>query len=606
MKYFEANQHDHFEDFPGSEMQEFSEPVGESKVAPYEKPVEQHVVRPNWGKKLEFILACVGYAVGLGNVWRFPYLCYISGGGAFLIPYFIMLFLCGIPLLYMEMAVGQYTRLGPIGALEKLCPLFKGAGLATVVISYLLCTYYNVIIAWAGYYFVQCFQTELPWATCNHTWNSDKCWDDYSPNATLLRPNDSVSPSEEFYNNNVLEQTSGIDVVGSIRWQLLIPLFISWVAVYFCIWKGVKSTGKVVYFTATFPYVVLIVLFGRGITLPGSYKGISFFIYPKWELLLDPAVWVNAAAQNFNSIGIAFGSLIAFSSYNKFNNRIFPDVMSVSLLNAATSIFAGFVIFSILGHIAYTQGKEVEDVVTQGPGLVFVTYPAALVNMPISQLWAALFFFMLMCLGIDSQFAMVEVIITSLEDHFGRFIYRFLRRKELLVLVVCVISFLIGLIYITQGGIYFFRLVDAYAAGISLMYLAFFEVVAIVWIYGANRLARNVKEMTGNYPYMYFRVCWWSFAPLLILAIWIFGWVKYKPITYGNYIYPDWAIGLGWGVALLSILCIPGGMIHALYQAEGQTLWQRFRNSLRSKLEDSVPKPFNGVVMVSMNEKEQL
>ncbi|KAJ8286055.1 hypothetical protein GJAV_G00034040 [Gymnothorax javanicus] len=81
--------------------------------------------RETWSRRLEFVLASVGYAVGLGNVWRFPYLCYRSGGGAFLVPYFIMLFLCGIPLLFMEFAVGQYTRLGPVHALAKICPLLK-------------------------------------------------------------------------------------------------------------------------------------------------------------------------------------------------------------------------------------------------------------------------------------------------------------------------------------------------------------------------------------------------------------------------------------------------------------------------------------------------
>ena len=131
--------------------------------------------RESWGSTLSFILACVGYAVGLGNIWRFPYLAYKSGGGAFLIPFAVMLLLCGIPLLYMELAAGQYTRRGPIGAMGKLSPILKGAGVATVIMTFLLSTYYNVIMSWALFYFISSFSSVLPWEQCNHEWNSQEC-----------------------------------------------------------------------------------------------------------------------------------------------------------------------------------------------------------------------------------------------------------------------------------------------------------------------------------------------------------------------------------------------------------------------------------------------
>ncbi|KAK2703920.1 hypothetical protein QYM36_017741, partial [Artemia franciscana] len=197
--------------------------------------------RETWKNKVEFILACIGYAVGLGNMWRFPYLCYKSGGGAFLIPYVIMLFLCGIPMLFMELAVGQYTRRGPIGAMAKLCPALKGAGVATVVISFLLATYYNVIIAWVMYYLVSSFSNELPWSSCqNNTWSTDRCWD-YSEGKTP--PNNSVPSTQEFFDRNVLEVTTGIEDMGSMRWDLFGYLCLAWILVYFCLWKGIKTSG---------------------------------------------------------------------------------------------------------------------------------------------------------------------------------------------------------------------------------------------------------------------------------------------------------------------------------------------------------------------------
>lgn len=153
--------------------------------------------RPNWNNRIEFLLACVGYSVGLGNVWRFGYLCSKSGGGAFLIPYFINLIIVAVPLMYMEFSVGQFTRRGPIGAMSKICPFFKGTGIATVVISFFLTTYYVVIIGWDLYFLFSSFASEVPWKKCNNSWNTKDCWDG-TLNATL-KPNDSKTPSEEFY-----------------------------------------------------------------------------------------------------------------------------------------------------------------------------------------------------------------------------------------------------------------------------------------------------------------------------------------------------------------------------------------------------------------------
>ncbi|XP_025089394.1 sodium- and chloride-dependent GABA transporter ine-like [Pomacea canaliculata] len=546
--------------------------------------------RDKWSKKVEYLLAIIGYAVGLGNVWRFPYLCFRSGGGAFLIPFFVMLVLCGIPLAYMEMAVGQFTRRGPVGAIAKLCPFFKGAGLATVVISFLFTTYYIIIITWSFYYLFSTFQRRLPWTSCDPEWSSSLCWDN-STNSTLPRPSDSRSPTEDFYYERVLERSSGIEEQGSIHWQLLLILILCWIIVYFCIWKGPKSTGKVVYFTATFPYLVLLILLVRGLTLPGSEDGINFFIKPKWDLLLRAEVWVYAAAQNFNSLGVAFGGLITMSSYNKYNNKIIRDVLILALVDAVTCILAGFAIFSILGNLALNQGKDVGDVVKEGPGLVFIIYPEAFTMMPASQLFAFLFFFMLICLGIDSQFASVEVIVTTIQDHFGDIVKKYLKHKEVLVLLVCIVTFLFGLPNITQGGVWFFTLIDYYAAALSLMILAFFEVIGITWFYGAKRLARDIRDMTGSAPNIFFIACWYIISPILIFGIFIFSMIQYRPLTMAGYTYPAWAQVLGWIIAFTSVLCIPLGMVHAVRTAKGSNLLKKFRNSLKPQLLEERSEP---------------
>uniref|UniRef100_A0A8W7PZY0 Transporter n=1 Tax=Anopheles coluzzii TaxID=1518534 RepID=A0A8W7PZY0_ANOCL len=532
------------------------------------KPRKQH-----WANKMQFVLACIGYSVGLGNVWRFPYLCYKSGGGVFLVPYFIILLICGIPMLFMELAVGQYTGRGPIGALGQLCPLFKGTGLASVVVSFLMSTYYSVIIAYAIYYFFTSFRPELPWTDCSHRWNTPDCWIPERLKHNLTRPDMSRTPTEEFFENKVLQISHGIEYPGAMRWELVACLVCAWILVYFAIWKSIKSSAKVRYLTATLPFVLIVVFLGRSLTLEGADKGLHYFFRPNWEELGRANVWINAAAQNFNSIGIAFGSMISFASYNKYNNNILHDTLAVSFVNAITSLLVGIFAFATIGNIALEQNTTVENVISGGPGLIFVVYPQALAKMPAAQLWAVLFFFMLLCLGLNSQFAIVEVVVTSIQDGFPRWIKRKLVYHELLVLIVCVVSFFAGLPNLIQGGIYFFQLIDHYAASVSIMFLAFFETIAIAWFYGINRLSKNVKQMTGRYPSFYLRFCLLIAVPLLLISLWIFSLINYEAPTYhnGKYHYPGWAHGLGWTIASASLVCIPSYAVYQIVRAEGNT-----------------------------------
>ncbi|XP_004076748.3 sodium- and chloride-dependent GABA transporter ine [Oryzias latipes] len=528
--------------------------------------MDPQLSRPTWSKQIEFTLAGIGCAVGLGNVWRFPYLCYRSGGGAFLVPYLLMLVVLGIPLLYMELTVGQYTRRGPVHALATVCPLFKGVGIASVAIAFIMCTYYNVIITWALFYLFHSFQSPLPWQSCNNTWNTPNC-SDHATNSSYTS-----TASQEFFQYEMLEQTSGVEETGTLRWQLFLILLLAWILIYFCIFKGVKSTGKVVYFTALFPYVILIALLINNVQLPGALDGINFFILPEWDKLLSVDVWVNAAAQIFNSIGIGFGSLMAMSSYNNFNNNVLKDTLTIAIINSLTSILAGFVIFSAFGYMSHLQGIPVNQLAVDGPGLVFVVYPQAFANMPAPQVWAVLFFFMLLCLGLDSEFAMAEVMVTSLMDEYFKQVIGIFKRKELFVLAICAIAFLLGIPCVMQVGIYVFQLMDHYTAIVSIMFLALFEIIAICWLYGVKRLSANLVEMTGKGANIFFRVCWLIVAPVLVAVILIFSIIQFKPARYEDYVFPPWAQGVGWVIALGSIIWIPLGIIHTLWVLPGSPM----------------------------------
>ncbi|KAF8791100.1 Sodium- and chloride-dependent glycine like protein [Argiope bruennichi] len=376
--------------------------------------------RSTWSRQLDFFLSCVGYAVGLGNIWRFPYLCYKSGGGAFLIPYAIFLVICGIPLFFLEMSLGQFGSLGPI-AIWKISPIFKGLGFGMAIVSGVVCVYYNVIIAWALYYIYQSYS--VSWSSCENAWNTPNCvsQDDMKmqlnitsvANMTNLynssevsRLSDSLSKmtsSEEFWLFKVLKQSTGIESIGGFQWPLVLTLLIAWILVFMCMMRGIKTSGKVVYVTATFPYCVLLCLLIRGLTLPGAWNGISFYLSPQWEKLLTFKVWGDAATQIFYSVGAAWGALLTMASYNKFSNNVYRDSLVVPLINCGTSVLAGFVVFSLLGFMAEETGKSVADVVSEGPGLAFVVYPEAISRLPVSPVWAFLFFFMLFTVGLDTQ-----------------------------------------------------------------------------------------------------------------------------------------------------------------------------------------------------------
>ncbi|NWY47249.1 S6A11 protein, partial [Sylvia atricapilla] len=235
--------------------------------------------RGHWNNKVEFVLSVAGEIIGLGNVWRFPYLCYKNGGGAFLIPYVVFFICCGIPVFFLETALGQFTSEGGITCWRKVCPLFEGIGYATQVIEAHLNVYYIIILAWAIFYLFNCFTTELPWASCGHEWNTGTT----SAETGTVK----ILP--------MLAISDGIEHIGNLRWELALCLLAAWTICYFCIWKGTKSTGKVVYVTATFPYIMLMILLIRGVTLPGASEGIKFYLYPDISRLSDPQVGPGAA-----------------------------------------------------------------------------------------------------------------------------------------------------------------------------------------------------------------------------------------------------------------------------------------------------------------------
>ncbi|XP_038069670.1 sodium- and chloride-dependent GABA transporter 1-like [Patiria miniata] len=548
-----------------------------------EEGEQDEVQRGGWGNKMDFIMACIGYAVGLGNVWRFPYLCYKNGGGAFLVPYFISLVACGVPMFFMEVSLGQLMQTGGIGTWD-IFPALKGVGLAAANIAAMLNIYYIVICAWSIFYFFASFSSPLPWHGCLNDWNDVYCLDRelqdnltagtrnesfLTINGSLLHRNLSESPAQQYWERRVLSVSSGIGEVGSIRWELVGCVALAWVLTFLCIWRGVKTTGKIVWFTALVPYVILLILLINGLLLEGSMDGILFYITPTFDKLGEPTVWVDAATQIFFSYGVGIGSLISLGSYNPYSNNCLFDTLVVGVVNAATSLFAGLVIFAVLGYMAFIQEVHVKNVVDEGPGLAFVAYPTAVDTMAGAPFWSVLFFGMLIMLGLDSQFCVVEGFATSIMDAWPRLNLR--KRRTLFLISICTIDFFLNLFCITEGGIYIFQLMDSYAAsGMPLLWVAGWECLALAYGYGARRFYADINTMLTFTPGWFWPVSWVILTPLVSFGIFLFSLIAYKGPKYGeDYYYPKAGEMLGWLMALAPMQWIPSYAIYLYFTTPG-------------------------------------
>uniref|UniRef100_A0A4D5R9I8 Transporter n=1 Tax=Scolopendra viridis TaxID=118503 RepID=A0A4D5R9I8_SCOVI len=566
-------------------------------------PVKEE--RAAWDSKIQFLMSIISYGVGLGNVWRFPYLCQQNGGGAFLIPYFIMLVLEGIPIFLLELGIGQRVRLGSIGVWNKIHPWIGGIGIGSTVISFFVGLYYNMIIAWCLYYFFSSFQPNLPWATCPLT-----------DNGTKVEECALSSETAYFWYRNAVDISPSLNESGGLKWWMVLCLLAAWIITYLCMMKGIQSSGKVVYFTATFPYIVLIIFFGRAITLKGSDSGVIHMFTPKMERLADPTVWLDAATQVFYSLGLAFGSLISFSSYNPPKNDCKRDAVVVSIVNCMTSILSCLVVFAVLGFKAtmnldncvdrniekllhhdfsdhYTKEnltheiyRELEKSFTndtiymykiepcelqeylnqaaEGTGLAFIVFTQAIVEFPGAPFWSVIFFMMLLTLGLGSMFGTLEGVVGNVFDM--NLVSRV--RKEVVSGIICLISFFIGLIFCTGAGEYWVNVFDSCSGSMGLLLIAFFEVIGIVYIYGHEKFMDDIEDMVGDRPNLYWSFMWRFGSPIVMIVVFVSSIIYrvHHPPTYKAWdaklgqteeqYYPDWVAGVCSLLVLSSVLPI--------------------------------------------------
>lgn len=519
------------------------------------------IEREEWGGGLDFLMACIATSVGLGNVWRFPFTAYENGGGAFLIPYIIVLLFIGKPFYYLEGLLGQFTNKS-CAKTWAMVPAMKGLGYGQAFAAFAVVSYYSSLMALTLYYLVASFQSELPWSVCREEWQGH-CVDAVS-NGTASNKSAVIHGSAELYFRKIVlkEYNSIENGIGIPSWELTVCLFVSWLCIFGVLYRGVKSTGKAVYFLAIFPYVVMLALLIRAVTLEGAADGILFFVTPKWDMLWNPNVWYAAITQCFFSLSVCFGPILTYSSYNTFGHRINRDVMIVTTLDTFTSLIAGCTIFGILGNLAHEMGvSDISKVVRGGTGLAFISYPEALSRFDVvPQLFAVFFFIMMFVLGTGSAVALCGAVFCILRDHFPNV------RQWILVLIVSIVGFLIGLVYITPGGQWFVTLVDYYGGTFVAIIIGVLEMVTIFWIYGLSNFLNDIEFMLGTRPSFYWRMCWSVITPLLMIVILIYTIVSYQPPTYDGMLFPDYAYGIGWLLFVMGVSLIVGWFGYTLIQ----------------------------------------
>ncbi|SFD94764.1 neurotransmitter:Na+ symporter, NSS family [Lentibacillus persicus] len=402
--------------------------------------------RSQWGTRAGFILAAVGSAVGLGNIWRFPATAFENGGGAFMIPYLVALLTAGIPILVMEFTMGHRYRGSAPLTYKKMNKNTEWIGWWGVLVAFVISTYYSVIIAWAISYSIFSF---------NLNWGED---------------------TEGFLFGSYLETAAPGEFGGFVP-SVLIPLIIVWLIVLGVLYRGVKKGIEMAnrIFIPTLVVVFLIIVI-RAITLPGAVEGLNAFFTPDFGAIMDAQVWVAAYGQIFFSMSIAFAIMITYSSYLPKKSDITNNAFMVGFGNSSFELLCGIGVFSVLGFMAVSQSVAVDDVVAGGVGLAFVVFPQIINQFPaLSELFGFLFFASLVLAGLSSLISIIETYVAGLSDKFN-----ISRQKA--VIFGGGFAALVSLVFATRGGLNFLDAADYFINQFGVAFVGLVEVVLIAWV----------------------------------------------------------------------------------------------------------------------------
>ncbi|MCK0438317.1 sodium-dependent transporter [Gordonia alkaliphila] len=475
--------------------------------------------RQTWTSNRGFILAAIGSAVGLGNIWRFPGVAYESGGGAFLIPYLIALVTAGLPILFLDYSIGQRFRGAAPLALRRLAKRAEVIGWFQTMLLFIISVYYAAVIAWALSYFYFSFGNQ---------WGAN---------------------TKTFFENDYLHVTekAGVstDLVAGVAW----PLAAVWVLIIVILALGIANGVEKI---NVIGIPLLILGFGalviRAVTLPGATDGLNALFTPNWGALTDLNVWIAAYSQIFFSMSIAFGIMIAYSSFQRRRANMTSSGLVVGFANSSFEILAGIGVFSALGFLANQQGKGMDELGMSGPTLSFVTFPAVISEMPGSVLFGVLFFGSLVIAGFTSLVSLVVGVSIAVQEKFG------LSQRTAAVTVGVVSAVVSFSLFATTTGLWTLDTVDQYANNVGVVLSAIVMTVSVVWVARKGDLLRRHLNAISTFKLGR----WWLVLIGVVGPIFLTVMLVQKVIdliTDGYSGLPTWYLNVfGWGTVGLAVV----------------------------------------------------
>lgn len=442
---------------------DFLKKVG-NKIAP--PPAKAADGRDQWPSRTAFILASLSGVIGMGNFLRYPSTVFNNHGLQWFIPYLLALCLLAVPALALELAAGNAYRGGTVTAFNKISRRMRGTGFALNYVGLVVSIYFIPIIAWGMVFFQKSFVSPLPWSS-----DADGQWAGDVPNYFMYEVVNAVDRDES---------GSWVDYPGTafdgrlVGWNALLFFF-----VWLCMFKGTGWTGRIVYFTMGMPLVVMVILIGRGASLPNAGRGIKMY-FATWrsETLSATKIWQDAVGQVFYSTGVGFGFYTAYASYNHQHANAPQDAILLCFTNAFLEAALAFAAFGIVGFMDLRPDPENP---MGSYGLGFMTYPEAFAQMPGSNFWSALFFLTLAVVGVSSTFVMLDAVVTLIMDSAISRRRRWSRAWICTILVTVV--FLLSLPNCTRFGYFYLEGIDQWINNVGLVFVVWAECVSATTIY---------------------------------------------------------------------------------------------------------------------------
>lgn len=464
-----------------------------------------------WRKDSFFILACVGAAVGLGSIWRFPYMAFRNGGGAFLLPYVICLGTVGIPLCLLEIGLGRWGGGSIVAAFRKNRPALTWIGWWILVNSMVIVSYYCVVLAWCVQYFVYSFTT---------AWGAD---------------------AASFFTKGVLQVTEGPQDLGGFNWGTLTALAMIWALILIIVRGGLPWISKALLITVPLPFILLIIMAIRGVFLPGAPEGVAYFLKPRFSDILSPSVWAAATSQTVLALGLAMGQMVAYASRKRDDVKLGKAAVTICLSVLVISILAGIVTFAMMGFLAHDKGVPIEDLKLESLSLAFVSFPMAISALPLAPLWGALFFLLLIAIGLDSAFAVIEATLSGTEEFSSN------GSRRTLGPMLCAIGFLGGLLFTTHGGLYWLDIVDHWVEKYAIASLVLLECLLFAWLAPIEQIGQRIKASWAAFPIEQWKFVLRFVVPLVLVTV--FGGRVVEEGSTKYQTYPDEILWIaGWGV----------------------------------------------------------